>query len=137
MSVGQPAPADDHLVWQGPHSDRLLLDVAECWQYRDLLGIFVGRDLKVRYRQAVVGVLWVLVQPVVMLSVALFFYMQVGKQDQPPVTVGVPYAISGLCGLILYQLFMAGVRDGANSVVLARAMLTKIYRKPYVVPEVV
>ena len=119
------ATDDQGLVWQGPQSERWLLDWQECWRYRDLLWVFVGRDLKVRYRQALVGVAWVLLQPLALTAVAAFYFN--GNDQTPPVTPGVNYTISALCGFIIYQLFQNGVRDATGSVVAARAMLTKIY----------
>lgn len=102
-----------------------LADLREAWDYRELLLAFTLRDLKVRYRQAFVGVAWVVLQPLVMLLIFRVFFVKVLNRD---VTAsGVPYAVSAYAGLLWWQFFAGSVRDAASSLVQNRILVTRVY----------
>jgi lipopolysaccharide transport system permease protein len=100
------------------------LNPVEIWRYRELIAILVVRDLKVRYRQALIGVAWVLAQPIATtLTIALLF------PSFSAVTTGdrMPYALFVLPGVILYNLFSSIVSHGTQSLAYNQALITKIY----------
>ena len=101
-----------------------LLDVRELWRYRELLFVFAARELKVRYRQAAIGVAWVVLQPLAMLVIFSVFF---GLLRRDPTSGRIPYGASAFCGLVLWQFVAGAIRDGASSLVQHRELVTKTY----------
>lgn len=99
-------------------------DVAELWAARELLLTFIARDVKVRYRQAVVGAAWVILQPLATLAIFQVFF---GLLQRKPASVDAPYAVSAFIGLLTWQLVASSVRDATTSLVTNRQMLTRVY----------
>ncbi len=99
-------------------------DIAELWASRELLVVLIARDLKVRYRQAVIGVAWVLLQPLATLAIFQVLFGLLGKR---PASDEAPYAVSAFAGLLTWQLFAAAVRDGTVSLSANRQILTRVY----------
>jgi len=99
-------------------------DLKEIWRFRELIWMFALRDLKVRYRQTIVGVLWAILQPLV--SVAVFgvlFAVLKGK----PTTGETPYAVTSLCALLPWQLFANSLTASTQSLVANQNLITKVY----------
>jgi lipopolysaccharide transport system permease protein len=95
----------------------------ELWEYRELLFFFVWRDIKVRYRQTVMGVLWAIIQPFfTMVIFSLFF----GRLAQIP-SDGLPYPIFSYAALVPWTFFANALTQASNSLVLSANMLKKIY----------
>ncbi len=102
----------------------------EVWRYRDLLYFFCWRDLKVRYKQTVIGVLWALLQPLVtMIIFSVFFGRLAGIPSD-----GAPYPIFVFVGLLIWQFFSTSLADTSNSLVDNKAILTKIYFPRLILP---
>lgn len=125
-----PDAAED-LRYFGPRPGWKLVDLREIWRFRELLLVFVQRDLKVRYRQAIVGVAWVIVQPLAALLIFQVFFNLLNRGGEgaavAPTEADVPYAVSAFCGLLLWQLFATATRDATASLLQHRQMLTKVY----------
>lgn len=100
-----------------------LLDLRELWHYRELLFIFVWRDLKVRYKQTAVGVGWVLLQPLMTMLIFTFF---LGRYAKAP-TNGLPYPIFIMSGLLPMILFSSAVSQSSASIVSSSSLVTKVY----------
>lgn len=101
----------------------LALDLGELWAYRDLIYFFVWRDIKVRYKQTVIGAAWAVLQPVLtMLVFSLFF----GKLARIP-SQGLPYPIFYYCALLPWTYFATAMQGATNVVVDQQRMITKIY----------
>jgi lipopolysaccharide transport system permease protein len=108
----------------------LALDLAELWVYRELLYFFVWRDIKVRYKQTVVGAAWAVLQPVLtMLVFSLFF----GKLAKIP-SQGLPYPIFYYCALLPWTYFSTAMQSATNIVVDQQRVITKIYFPRVVLP---
>jgi lipopolysaccharide transport system permease protein len=105
-----------------PGRDRLF-DVAELWGSRHILAALVTRDLKVRYKQTAVGVVWALLQPLASMLVFTLLFSVLTKVPSE----GVPYPIFVLAALIPWQCFTRVVGEGGQSLVSNAALLTKIY----------
>jgi lipopolysaccharide transport system permease protein len=95
----------------------------ELWKYRELLAFFVWRDVKVRYKQTLLGLGWALVQP---LATMIVFSIVFGRLAHLA-SDGVPYPAFSLAGLLPWMLFASGVTLAANSLVGNVNLLTKVY----------
>jgi len=107
-----------------------LPDFRELWHYRDLASFIVWRDLKVRYKQTVLGVLWAIIQP---LFTMVVFSVVFGRLARLP-SDGVPYPVFTFAALLPWQLFAAGLSAAAGSVVGSAGLVTKVYFPRLVVP---
>lgn len=105
-------------------------DLRELWQYRELLYFFTWRDLKVRYKQTFIGVLWAIFQPLMsMIIFSLFF----GKLAGIP-SDGVPYPIFIYVGLLFWQFFSESLSDISTSLISNQSIITKVYFPRLVLP---
>jgi lipopolysaccharide transport system permease protein len=105
-------------------------DFRDVWQHRDLARFLVWRDLKVRYKQTVLGVLWAIIQP---LFTMVVFTVVFGRLAGLP-SEGVPYPIFTFAALLPWQLFAAGLSATANSMVGSAGIVTKVYFPRLVIP---
>lgn len=101
-----------------------LPDFGEAWVFRDLLRALIVRDVTVRYRQAAVGVLWAVVQPLTQLALWATLFGLLGRT---PATGRSPYLLSALCGLVFWQFVATTVTSAGSSLLNNREMVTKIY----------
>jgi lipopolysaccharide transport system permease protein len=107
-----------------------LVDLKEVWDYRELLYFFVWRDLKVRYKQTVLGALWALLQPVATMVVFWLFF---GKLAKVP-SDGLPYPLFSLAGLIPWTYFSTSLTGGGNALVGNQALITRVYFPRLLIP---
>lgn len=113
-----------------PSAGWLALRLNELWEYRELLYFLAWRDIKVRYKQTVLGVAWAIVQPLLtMLVFALFF----GFLARMP-SDGVPYPVFSLTALVPWTFFANGLTQSSNSLVGSANLITKVYFPRLVVP---
>lgn len=103
---------------------------ADLWRYRELLGFLAWRDIKIRYKQTVLGVLWALIQPAVTLAVFTFVF---GRLAGMPAG-SVPYPLLVLCGLLPWQLFAAAFSNASGSLVANTHLISKVYFPRLIVP---
>jgi lipopolysaccharide transport system permease protein len=122
---GRPGPASrsGRVTVIRPSSRVPRLDLGELWHYRELLGIFVWRDLKVRYKQTLIGIAWALFQPT---FTALIYVLVLGKFGNFP-SGNLPYPILTLSGLLITQYFSTSVTQSSNSIVSGVNLVTKVY----------
>ncbi len=102
----------------------------DLWRYRELLGFLAWRDIKVRYKQAVLGAAWALIQPAITTAI---FTLVFGRLAGMP-SGGVPYPILVLSGLIAWQLFSAALTGSSGSLVSNSNLISKIYFPRIIVP---
>lgn len=119
-----PDNNSDGLQYFGSRSRWQLLDFRELWRYRELLWMLAIRDLKVRYRQTLVGVAWVVLNPLAMGTIFVVFFSLLGQKPAPG---GVPYTLVLLCGLILWQLFATIFAQASSSLVTNHYLIGKVY----------
>lgn len=98
-------------------------DVREFWDYRELLYFFTWRDLKIRYKQTVIGVAWALFQPLITMIIFTIFF---GRFAQIP-SDNIPYPIFVFVGLLFWQLFSASLLQISNSMVNNQHLITKVF----------
>ena len=101
-----------------------LIDCREVWQYRELLLILAARDIRVRYKQTVVGALWVLLQPLATMAIFLVLFRSLGRF---PASGEIPYGLTVLGALLPWQFFATAVNQSSGSLVANQALITKAY----------
>jgi len=126
------AEADDlALTLIRPISRWRWMELVEFWNYRDLLWMLVLRDIKVRYKQTLIGATWAVVQPLTTMVVFYTLFRLIGAQ---PVSPGVPYVVSVYGGLLLWQLFSTSLTQSSQSLVDNQAILKKVYFPRLILP---
>lgn len=100
------------------------------WARRELLYFLVWRDIKVRYKQTFLGVMWAVLQPLMlMLAFSIFF----GRLAKVP-SDGLPYPVFTFCALLPWQLFAQALTQASNSLVANDRLITKVYFPRLVIP---
>src|SRR6266436_10008601 len=112
-AVSQVAAAPPETVIR-PSRGWVSLNLGEIWAYRELLCFLVWRDLKVRYKQTILGAAWAILQPVLTM---LVFTVVFGRLAKVP-TGGVPYPIFVFTALLPWQLFAHALTESGNSLVV-------------------
>lgn len=111
--------------------NKFTLGLKELWEFRELLFFFTWRDIKVKYKQTVFGILWAILQPLVMM---LVFTLLLGKSIAQSTHLPVPYSIFSLSGLLIWGIFSSGVTNSANSMVNNANIIKKIYFPRLIIP---
>ena len=106
------------------------LDLQEVWEYRELVWFLIWRDIKVRYKQASLGIAWAVIQPVMTM---LVFTLIFGRLAQLP-SDGLPYPVFTFTALLPWQLFSGALTGSANSVVNSASLISKVYFPRLVIP---
>ena len=102
----------------------------DVWRYRQLLGFLAWRDVKVRYKQAVLGVGWALLQPILTTVIFTFVF---GRLANMP-SGGVPYPLLVLAGLLPWQLFANGLTGAGGSLLSNANLVSKVYFPRLIIP---
>jgi lipopolysaccharide transport system permease protein len=106
------------------------VNFADLWAYRPLLYILVWRDLKVRYRQTLLGVAWVMGQPLLTMLIFTVLFNRLARIESGDV----PYSLFVLAGLLPWGFFAAGVGGAANSLIGNSNLITKVYFPGLLIP---
>ncbi len=106
------------------------LGLKELWQYRELFYFFSWRDIKVKYKQTSLGILWALLQPLGMMVIFTFLF----SKTWPINTGAIQYPIFVLSGLILWNLFNSAVSHAAESMIQNASIINKIYFPRLIIP---
>lgn len=102
----------------------------ELWQYRELLRFLVVRDIKVRYKQTVLGGLWAILQPFMNMIVFTIFFGHLAKIPSD----GLPYPIFVYTALLPWQFFSGGIGSSGNSLVANSQLISKVYFPRMIIP---
>jgi len=103
----------------------------DLWRYRELFRVLAWRDLSVRYKQTVIGVLWALIRPVI---TVLVFTIIFGRIAQLPTDGTAPYALMVFAGMLPWTFFSSGLSEASNSVLNSANLITKVYFPRLIVP---
>jgi lipopolysaccharide transport system permease protein len=106
------------------------LRLREVWAYRELLYFFVWRDVKIRYKQTVIGVLWVVLQPVLNMLVFTLFFGRLAKLPSD----GLPYPVFYFAALVPWAYFSYALGMTTNVVVDNQRLITKVYFPRLILP---
>jgi len=130
LAVPQAQPARRTLRLEPPRSWQML-NLAELRDYRELLFFFVWRDVKVRYKQTVLGAMWAIIQP---LATTFFFALVFGRFGGMSKQVNGPYALHVFVGMMPWTFFANAVTLAGNSLVGSSHLITKVYFPRILVP---
>src|SRR5713101_2882768 len=106
------------------------LRLRELWSYRELLYFLVWRDVKVRYKQTVVGVAWVVLQPLLSMGVFTIFFGRLAKLPSD----GLPYPVFYFAALVPWTYFASALQNATNVVVENQRVITKVYFPRLILP---
>jgi lipopolysaccharide transport system permease protein len=106
------------------------LGLAELWNYRELLYFFVWRDVKIRYKQTAIGVVWVVLQPLLTMLVFTLFF---GKLARMP-SQGLPYPVFYFAAVVPWMYFSVALVTATNVVVEHQRMITKVFFPRLILP---
>jgi lipopolysaccharide transport system permease protein len=106
------------------------LKLSELWEYRELLYFLVWRDVKVRYKQTVLGAAWAIIQPFMSMVVFSLFFGKLAKMPSD----GIPYPLFAFAALVPWSFFANGLSQSSNSLVGSAHLITKVYFPRLVVP---
>ncbi|HEV3299734.1 MAG TPA: ABC transporter permease, partial [Planctomycetaceae bacterium] len=125
---GAPSPSltpqtETHIT---PKSGWPSLDLAELWKCRDLIGQLTLRNIRVRYKQTVLGVVWAIIQPVLTMAVFVIVIPRTAGQF--------PNSVFVLSGLVPWYFFQTAVSTAANSVIGSEGLVTKVYFPRLAIP---
>ncbi|MEJ7848052.1 MAG: ABC transporter permease [Pyrinomonadaceae bacterium] len=113
-----------------PRRTSLAINWRDLWQYRDLLYILTVRDIKVRYKQTVLGILWAVIQPLFMMIVFTLFFGRLAGMPSD----GIPYPVFAYAGLLPWIFFSNAVNTSGNSLVGNSSLITKVYFPRMIIP---
>lgn len=106
------------------------LRLAELWNYRELLYFFVWRDVKIRYKQTAIGVLWVVLQPLLTMAVFTLFFGKLAKMPSQ----GLPYPVFYFAAVVPWMYFSVALVTATNVVVEHQRMITKVFFPRLILP---
>jgi lipopolysaccharide transport system permease protein len=112
------------------HSSWVPLNLSGLWASRELLYFLIWRDVKVRYKQTLLGAAWAVLQPMVTMMIFTYFF---GKLARVP-TDDIPYPIFFYTGLLIWTYFSNAVTNGANSLISNTNLIRKVYFPRLIVP---
>src|SRR2546423_4180384 len=125
-----PYPLRSSTVRIEPPRALFELRLGEVWAYRELLYFFVWRDVKIRYKQTVIGVLWVVLQPVLTMLVFTLFFGRLAKLPSQ----GLPYPVFYFAALVPWTYFSYALQSTTNVVVDNQRLITKVYFPRLILP---
>ena len=106
------------------------LNLKDLWFFRELAYFLTWRDIKVRYKQTMLGISWALIQPIMQMVVFTFLFSRVANLSSD----GVPYPLFNLSALLPWRIFAKALNDAGRSLVNNRNMVTKVYFPRLVIP---
>ncbi|MFA0739420.1 MAG: hypothetical protein LKKZDAJK_002542 [Candidatus Fervidibacter sp.] len=106
------------------------IDLREIWAYRELLYFFVWRDIKVRYKQTVIGAAWAILQPFMTMVVFSLFF---GKLAKIP-SHGLPYPVFYYSALLPWMYFAGALQNATNTIIEHQRVITKVYFPRIILP---
>jgi lipopolysaccharide transport system permease protein len=120
----------EHVTVIEPRNGWRSLDLKELWAYRELFVVLTTRDIKVRYKQTVLGFLWAIIQPVMMMIVFSIFF---GRLAQMP-SDGFPYPIFVYAAILPWTFFANAIGNSGNSLVGSAQLVSKVYFPRLIIP---
>src|ERR1700690_3903770 len=117
-------------IYIKPSTGLTALNLRDLWIYRELVYFMIWRDIKVRYKQTVLGAAWAIIQPVLTMLVFNFVFGSIAKVP----TDGIPYPIFSYTALLPWGLFSAALNNASRSLTTNTNMVTKIYFPRLVLP---
>jgi lipopolysaccharide transport system permease protein len=126
----RPAPAGRPITVIIPPRAWQLINLSELWEHRELIYLMAWRDIKVRYKQTVLGAAWAVLQPALMMVVFTVFFGRLAKVPSGDL----PYPLFAYAGLLPWTFFATAIANAGNSVIGSERLITKIYFPRLAVP---
>jgi lipopolysaccharide transport system permease protein len=120
----------EHVTVIRPTKGWRSLDLKELWAYRELLWVLTERDIKVRYKQTVLGAAWAVIQPVMLMVVFSIFFGRLAGMPSD----GLPYPIFAYAALLPWTFFANALASSAGSVVGSSHLISKVYFPRLIIP---
>lgn len=130
MRPNRPEGGSLHRLVIEPSRGWKPLDLNDLWRYRELFGFLVWRDVKVRYRQTMLGAAWAILQP---LGNMLIFTLLFGRLAGLP-SDGIPYPLFAMAGLLPWTFFSGAIGNAGSSLVGSTHLITKVYFPRMIIP---
>ncbi len=133
MKIASPSLAVD------PHSEKIVirpskgwvsLKLKDMWEYRELLYFLIWKDVKVRYKQTVLGIAWAIIQPFMTMVVFSIFFGRLAKMPSD----GIPYPVFSFAALVPWTFFANGLNQSSNSLVASAHLIQKVYFPRLIIP---
>jgi lipopolysaccharide transport system permease protein len=121
----------DEVTMIKPSRGWVALNLKDLWKYRELVYFLIWRDIKVRYKQAALGVAWAIIQPILTMVI---FSVIFGKFGKLPTDNSIPYPLFTFAALLPWQLFANALQRSGTSLVGSAHLITKIYFPRLVIP---
>jgi lipopolysaccharide transport system permease protein len=122
--------AEPTTIYIRPSTGLTALNLRDLWIYRELIFFLVWRDIKVRYKQTLLGATWAIIQPIMTMLVFTFLFGKIAKMP----TDGIPYPIFSYTALLPWGLFTTALNQGSRSLTAHNNMITKVYFPRLVLP---
>src|SRR6187399_2645967 len=103
----------------------------DLWRYRELFAVLAWRDLSVRYKQTVIGVLWALIRPLLTMVVLTVVFGRIAALPSDGTT---PYALMVFAGMLPWTFFSSGLAEASNSLINNANLISKVYFPRLLVP---
>jgi len=116
------------LIIESGHTERHYWQ--DLWRYRELFYVLAWRDISVRYKQTVIGVLWAVLQPLIMTAVFTFIFSKLVKMSSE----GVPYPLWVFAAMLPWQFFSASLASASQSLITNANLISKVYFPRMIVP---
>src|SRR3989441_6610164 len=116
------------LIIEAGHTERNYW--RDLFRYRELFYFLAWRDVLVRYKQTVIGILWAVLRPLVSMIVFVFIFSKIAKLP----TEGVPYPVMVFAAMLPWQLFASSLSEGSNSLITNSNLISKVYFPRLIVP---
>lgn len=132
ISANSSLPLDSsevHIVIVPPRG-WVPLDLKEIWHYRELLYFLAWRDIKLRYKQTVLGAAWAILQPLLTMVIFSVIFGQLAKLPSE----GIPYPIFTYTALLPWQLFAFALANSSNSLINSQNLISKVYFPRLIIP---
>ena len=103
----------------------------DLWRYRELFYILSWRDIKVRYKQTIIGIAWSVIRPLLTMMIFTFIFGEIARFPAPE---GVKYSILVFAGLLPWQFFATGMSEASNSLIGNERLISKVYFPRMIIP---
>lgn len=121
---------DSPVIIINPPAGWVHLELHELWQYRDLLYFLIWRDIKIRYKQTVIGATWAIIQPLLTMVVFTVLFGRLARVSSE----GIPYPIFAYSALVPWTYFTHALNKSIDSIVNQKALITEVYFPRLILP---
>ena len=116
MQAIREATNDNCVIVIEPSRSWVSLDLSQLWGYRELLYFLIWRDVKVRYKQTVIGIAWAVIRPFLTMVVFTIVFNRIARLPAP---VSVPYPLLVMAAMLPWQFFSTALSESSNSLISA------------------